>query len=162
MQNIQVPSKYSIKLGDTFKNVNQIELKGVVMPKSSYNVHSSNNKIDFAVGDFITGFRIINRGSGYTSSPNVIIGAPPAGGTQATASAIINTYGQISNIIIISAGSGYIPSRPPFIFLDPPQNTREAIQPQIVSTIGTHYTATLRTGEYDIGGNPFPPTTESF
>jgi hypothetical protein len=154
----KTPSAYKVNIGDTFKNITSIELKGAIIPKASYNVHSGNNKIDFAIGDFVTGFYIINGGGGYTSAPNVSITSPMSGVT-ATASAIINSQGKISNIVLGIAGSGYSPSKPPFIFIDPPQNRKQAIQPQVLVIIGNHYTATLRVGEYDIGGNPIPPAT---
>lgn len=153
----KTPSYYRLELGDTFKNISSIELKGAAIPKSSYNVHSGNNKIDYVIGDFVSGFNIINGGAGYTVPPQVTISAPPGPGTTATATAIINAAGSITNIIINIAGSGYIPSKPPFIFIDPPNNPKQAVQPNIKVIIGNYYTATLRFGDYDIGGNPIPP-----
>lgn len=151
------PSYYKIELGDTFKNINEIELKGAIIPKTSYNVHSSNNKIDFAIGDFISSFKILNGGAGYTSAPNVTISPPEGFGITATATAFIDAGGRITNIAIGIAGSGYIPSKPPFVFIDPPTNKKQAIEPKVVAIIGNHYTAELRQGEYEIGGNPTPP-----
>jgi predicted porin len=60
------PAFYTLDLDYTFKNITSIELKGAIFPKSSYNIHTSNNKIDFVVGDFITSFHIIDGGAGYT------------------------------------------------------------------------------------------------
>jgi len=153
----KTPSFYRIELGDTFKNITSIELKGIILPKSSYNIHSSNNKIDFAIGDEVTGFRILNSGAGYTSAPTVTITDPLGGGVTATASAILDAYGRIFSINLITAGSGYTASKPPFIFLSAPNNIYQGIQPVIEVIVGDHYTATLRPGEYDIGGNPIPP-----
>lgn len=155
----KTPSYYRIDLGDTFKNINEIELKGAIIPKTSYNVHSSNNKIDFAIGDYVSGFKIINGGGGYTSAPNVTISGPSGAGTTATATAFIDAGGRITNIAIGVAGSGYIPSKPPFVFVDPPTNKKQFVLPQIIAIIGQHYTAELRYGEYEIGGNPTPPGT---
>ena len=98
----KTPSFYRLDLGDTFKNINCIELKGCVIPKSSYNVHSSNNKIDFSVGDYLSGFQFLNRGAGYTSAPSITISSPPGPGVTATASTVIDSFGRISNIIIKS------------------------------------------------------------
>ncbi len=151
------PSNYRISLGDVFKNINGIELKGAIIPKASYNVHSSNNKIDFSIGDSITGFQIINGGAGYTSAPNVIIADPQNPGVTATATAFINANGVITNIAIGIAGSGYTSSLPPAVIIDPPTNRYQAVMPKIVSIVGNTYTATLRIGEYEIGGNPSPP-----
>jgi hypothetical protein len=153
------PSFYTLDLENEFKNVNSVELKGAIFPKSSYNIHSSNNKIDFVVGDFISSFKIIDKGAGYTSAPTVEISAPPGIGVTATATAFIDAYGCISNIAIGTAGSGYVPSTPPFVFLSPPQNNKQARYPKILAVVGNQYTATLRIGEYDIGGNPIPPAT---
>lgn len=155
----KTPSYYRIDLGDIFKNINEIELKGAIIPKTSYNIHSSNNKIDFAIGDYLTGFKIINGGAGYTSAPNVTIGEPPGMGVQATATAFINSRGVITNIAIGNSGSGYNPSKPPYVFIDMPTNKKQAVQPSVVAIIGNHYTAELRVGEYEIGGNPVPPST---
>jgi hypothetical protein len=152
----KTPSAYSINLDNTFKNITSIELKGAIIPKSSYNIHSSNNKIDFAIGSSVTEIKVIDGGSGYTVPPTITIYSPPSG-TTATAVAFINTFGSITNIAIVVAGSGYTPSAPPNVFISPPTNSRQARFARAVSIVGTHYTAELRPGEYDIGGNPIPP-----
>ena len=151
------PSFYQIEFGDIFKNITSVELKGAIVPKSVYNVHSGNNKIDFSIGDYVSSFQILGSGAGYTSAPSVTISSPPGAGTTATAQAIINTSGSITNLIITNAGSGYNPTNPPFVFVTPPNNLKEAVYPRIISKIGILYTATLRPGEYEIGGNPNPP-----
>lgn len=155
----KTPSYYSLDLENVFKNVTSIELKAAAIPKSSYNIHSGNNKIDFAIGDFVTSFNLIDKGAGYTSAPLVELSAPPGFGVRATATAIIDTYGSISNIIINNPGSGYTPSKPPIVMINSPQNKKQARQPRVIAVVGNHYTATLRVGEYDIGGNPNPPAT---
>lgn len=45
-------------------------------------------------------------GSGYTSAPTVIIGAPPPGGTQATAIATVSA-GQVQSVTVTNPGGGY-------------------------------------------------------
>ncbi len=158
-ERFKTPSFYTLDLEHTFKNVTSIELKGAIFPKSSYNIHSSNNKIDFAIGDFVTGFYILDGGAGYTSAPTITISDPRGVGTTATATSVINTFGTITNIVLGTAGSGYIPSTPPFVMISPPNNPKQARQPRVIAVIGNHYTANLRVGEYDIGGNPIPPAT---
>lgn len=155
----KTPSLYKIQLGDVFKNINSIELKGAIIPKSSYNIHSSNNKIDFGIGDTITGFKILARGSGYTSPPTVTIFPPPNGGVTALAHAILTPDGTILSIVIDNPGSGYIPSAPPYINISAPTNRNQSSFPKVKAIVGNIYTAVLRPGEYELGGNPNPPTS---
>lgn len=56
------------------------------------------------------GFTIINAGKGYnpSSPPSIIFVAPPAGGTQASATVNVNSSGQVTGITWIDVGSGYI------------------------------------------------------
>jgi hypothetical protein len=152
------PSYYTVKLDHTFKNINSVELKGASIPKSSYNIHSSNNKINFAIGGSVTGFKILDAGAGYTSAPFITI-TNPVSGITATATAVITSQGYINNIILTNPGSGYVPSVPPIVMISPPNNPRQAKYPRVIAIVGTHYVANLRVGEYEIGGNPNPPTT---
>src|SRR5438093_854605 len=50
-----------------------------------------------------------NPGSGYTSQPAVTISAPPAGGTQATATASLTSVstGQVASVTLTTGGTGY-------------------------------------------------------
>jgi hypothetical protein len=60
-----------------------------------------------AVGDGqVTGLRIDNGGSGYTTAPQIVIDAPPAGGTRATAVATV-AGGVITGVRVVNPGSGY-------------------------------------------------------
>lgn len=55
----------------------------------------------------ISGYGMVNRGSGYTSAPSVAIGAPnETGGVQAVAQAIMTANG-VSGLLFTEAGSGY-------------------------------------------------------
>jgi hypothetical protein len=54
----------------------------------------------------VCGGAITNVGSGYTSVPTVNIGAPPAGGTQATAIAVV-TNQTVTQIQMTNWGAGY-------------------------------------------------------
>jgi hypothetical protein len=50
-------------------------------------------------------------GAGYLTAPTITIGLPTgAGGTQATAVAVIDTYGKITTLSVGTAGSGWAPS----------------------------------------------------
>lgn len=151
------PSVYNINLDHIFRNVTGIELKGAIFPKTSYNIHTSNNKIDFAIGDFVTGFSILDRGSGYTIPPTVTISSPPGAGITASALAIIDVHGTIQSLMLLNGGSGYTPSNPPFVMISLPTNAKQARPAKINAIVGNLYTATLRVGEYEIGGNPTQP-----
>jgi hypothetical protein len=52
---------------------------------------------------------VTSGGTGYSSTPNVTFGAPPAGGTQATGTAALIqlSSGQLSSISVVSGGAGY-------------------------------------------------------
>ncbi len=153
------PSYYKIKLDDVYKNITSVELKGAIIPRSSYNIHSSNNKIDFSIGSTVTGFKVINGGSGYSVAPQVNVNSPNSGVT-ATATAIINGSGIVTNIIVVNPGSGYLTSNPPSVNIDPPPTSRYGKQATAVAIVGTSYTAILRTGQYTIGGNTVPGTSD--
>ncbi len=56
----------------------------------------------------LTSVSITNGGTGYTQIPTVTIAAPPAGGTQATAVATINSTGNVIGITFTNPGSGYV------------------------------------------------------
>jgi hypothetical protein len=152
------PSHYKIGMGDVYKNVTGIELKGVILPKSSYNIHSSNNYVDFVIGDSVTQIIITNPGSGYTAPPIVTITA--SSGVTATGTAVITGSGTVASITITVPGSGYSASTPPIITIDPPTGFPSfAVTAEAKVVIGTHYTTQLREGNYIIGGNPIPPAT---
>ena len=65
----------------------------------------------------ITGIAVGQAGSGYSSDnpPNVVIAAPPTGGTQATATATVDTGGTVTGFTVTQAGSGYDPANPPAV-----------------------------------------------
>jgi len=78
-----------------------------------------------ALGGVINLFPVLS-GSGYTSTslPTVTISAPPVGGTQASAIAVLGTGAQAGQVIgytIINAGSGYF--SPPTVTVSPPPTT---------------------------------------
>lgn len=153
------PSFYRLDVGDIFKNITSVELKGVLIPKSSYNIHSSNNKIDFGIGDSVTSITVINGGSGYVSAPAVFLTSPTTGVTT-TATSTIDAFGRVNSIIIGVAGSGYTTGSPPYVSIEqPPYSSTNRVQATAEAIVGIHYTAELRTGQYIIGGNNTPPAT---
>ncbi len=81
---------------------------------------------------FVIQVNITTGGSGYTLVPNVTIGPPPPGGTQATAIAVTNGV-SVTNIIITNPGSGYTSGNPPVI-IDPPATV--GVQATAVSVVG--------------------------
>lgn len=44
---------YNIPIPERYRNVTSIELKAAMLPRTEYNVHSSNKYLDFVVGDYI-------------------------------------------------------------------------------------------------------------
>ena len=55
----------------------------------------------------ISAYGMVSRGSGYTSPPSVVIGAPnETGGTQAVAQAVMTANG-VSGLLFTEAGTGY-------------------------------------------------------
>lgn len=55
----------------------------------------------------VTAITITNNGFGHWTPPLVKIDPPPAGGTQATAEAVIRSDGRIASINVTNGGSGY-------------------------------------------------------
>ena len=149
-------NNYNISIPERYRNVTAIELKAAMLPRSEYNVNSSNKCIDFSVGDFITsistiGTPIITDKNKYISpgSYSLTIDPPFLTNTaqeQAEINVTINSESKITNIIIINSGSGYSYSKPPRISLFDFEN--------FIIKVGFQYTAQLREGQYSIGGNP--------
>jgi hypothetical protein len=141
------PALYTIEIGDKFNNVDTIELKNSVVPRTTYNVHNTNKYIDFSVGDSVTSIFYKGPKTFYSSPPAVTLNGPYNPGTQATAVAVLNSSGNISSINVIVPGSGYVRSLPPFLMVN-------GLTVDAVVNVGTLYTAVLRNGQYTIGGNP--------
>lgn len=106
-------------------------------------INGTNDGINYIVGDIVTvalsgvvdqpTFRVTaitsdvntgvvgTAGSGYTTAPTVTLSAPPAGGTQATASASISN-GVVTSINISNRGLGY--TEVPTVTITPPTRTQ--------------------------------------
>ena len=91
-----------------FKNLLSIELTGMVLPKTEWNVYSGNNKIDFNIGSTITGATLVSGGSGYATdgTHTVNINAPTKAGTQATVNVTV-AGGIVTGVAVNNAGAGY-------------------------------------------------------
>lgn len=72
----------------------------------------------------VTAINITAGGTGYTSAPKITIDAPPAGGTQATATATLSD-GVVTAIKIDAGGSGYT-SAPTVTITAPPSGGTQA------------------------------------
>jgi hypothetical protein len=148
-------NNYNIKIPDRYRNVTAIELKAAMLPRTEYNVNSSNKYLDFSIGDYISDIKIIgpnvitNIGVPYGEATNVPlkIEAPILpGGISAEITVDIDKNSKIIAYNYIIQGSGYSYSNPPKISIGDFSD--------FTVTIGTLYTATLREGQYVIGGNP--------
>jgi autotransporter-associated beta strand protein len=79
----------------------------------------------------VSGFTGLNGGSGYTADPTVTISG--GGGTGATAVAIINASGAVTDIIITNPGSGYT-SAPTFTIAAPASGTQATVASSTIAT----------------------------
>lgn len=70
-------------------------------------------------GALNTSVTVTNGGSGYTYPPTVLIAAPPPGGIQASAIAVL-TAGAVSSVTVLDQGAGYA-SAPTITFLNDPR-----------------------------------------
>ena len=124
-------------------------------------INGTNDGINYVVGDIVTvalsgvvdqpTFRVTaitsdvntgvvgTAGSGYTTAPTVTLSAPPAGGTQATASASISN-GVVTSINILNRGLGY--TEVPTVTITSP--TRTQATATTVLTNGTVSSITLQ------------------
>ena len=154
------PNDYLMNIPEFYKNVKSLELKAAIIPKTEYNIHTCNNKIPFAVGDFITNVRYSGKSNLFKSLTD---GSTPADGLSVTmtlsgdtpsAPAIITATtlnGGIGNITVVYGGSGYTPDSR--ITLTASLSGYTSIN-EFTITVGLHYTAKLREGQYSNTGNP--------
>ena len=154
------PNDYLMNIPEFYKNVKSLELKAAIIPKTEYNIHTCNNKIPFAVGDFITNVRYSGKSNLFKSLTN---GSTPADGLSITmtlsgdtpsAPAIITATtlnGGIGNITVVYGGAGYTPDSR--ITLTASLSGYTSIN-EFTITVGLHYTAKLREGQYSNTGNP--------
>ena len=102
----------------------------------------------------VTGFKIIDGGSGYGSSPTVTLSNPDqVGGTPSTVGAVTITGGQVSAVQVAVQGSGY--SYPPVVTISGGGASRQATLEPIVERLGNVYTTLTVTGDGYLEENPY-------
>ena len=112
--NVTDNSKGNVAVAGTFSGTNVESTQWyndrmlILDPDKGYFSWDGNNVV--SIGS-VGSIGIVNRGSGYTSAPTVIISAPTqTGGQQANATATLTTGGAntIASVNLSNAGSGYI------------------------------------------------------
>lgn len=100
----------------------------------------SGYKVDCTPNGGITSITLTSGGSGYNSVPNVVISAPPSGGTQATATATVgNSAGQLNAIVVDTGGAGYITA--PTVTIAPPASGTTATATATIVGLGSPITS---------------------
>jgi hypothetical protein len=94
------------------------------------------------------GVDITQTGQNYTTAPNVTLSAPPQGGVQATATAILGNIGQIIGFTITNGGSGYV-TAPTISF----NGGDGSLATAIATTVGGIVTTITPTLFTDVNGN---------
>lgn len=175
-------NNYNIPIPERYRNVTSIELKAAMLPRTEYNVHSSNKYLDFVVGDYISkisvsGSPIITYTDGLKIK-NVEPNLYTIGGGLSYNGNIGSIYWTISQPIekIYNLnGTTSLPNSPEIEITISSNNTISNIkindqgegysysEPPTITfgnfndfniTIGKEYIAELREGQYVIGGNP--------
>lgn len=102
----------------------------------------------------ITGFRIIDGGSGYSSTPTVTLSNPDqVGGTPAIVGTVTLSGGQVSAVSVSVQGSGY--SYPPVVTITGGGASRQATLEPIVERLSDVYTTITVTGDGYLEENPY-------
>jgi hypothetical protein len=65
----------------------------------------------------VSSIRVTNAGQDFTAAPNVSIGPPASGGTQATAEAVLGADGTVASIRLTNRGEGYSSTTPTTVSL---------------------------------------------
>lgn len=89
--------------------------------------------------DTISGYNIVQPGAGYNSPPNISISG--GGGSNAAATAVLNSDGEIESVTVDNAGSGYTSF--PNIIVDAPEDG----QGNNLSTTLSHINVSLFSGK---------------
>ena len=106
----------------------------------------------------VTGFRIIDGGSGYSSTPVITLSNPDqAGGVPATVATITLSGGQITAVSMNNQGSGY--SYAPIVTISGGSASRQATLEPIVQRISSTYTTLTITGDGYLEENPYQVDT---
>jgi hypothetical protein len=107
----------------------------------------------------ITGFKIIDGGSGYTSTPNITLSNPDqSGGTTATIQTVTISNGAISAVTMNNQGTGY--SSSPIVYISGGGGvSRQAVLEPIISRLSTVYTTLTVSGDGTLEENPYQVDT---
>jgi len=129
---------------------NQFYSKGSIV---SYTIESPGKK--YPVTSYqVTGFRIADGGSGYSSNPTITISNPDQnGGVPATAGTITRSGGQITGVSMNATGSGY--SYSPTVTITGGGATRQATLEPIISRLSSVYTTLSIVGDGYLEENPY-------
>jgi hypothetical protein len=129
---------------------NQFYSKGSIV---AYSIENRGKKYPITSYE-VTGFKIIDGGSGYTSNPTIVLSNPDqSGGVPATVAAISRSGGQIIAIAMNARGSGY--SYPPIVTITGGGATRQATLEPIVSRLSSVYTTLTVAGDGYLEENPY-------
>ena len=71
-----------------------------------------------STGGTITSIDILDGGSGYTSTPSVVVSNPVGYGSTATATATVSAAGTVTGVVVSFAGTGYVDSAQ--VLIQPP------------------------------------------
>lgn len=129
---------------------NQFYSKGSIV---SYTIENPGKKYPVTTYK-ITGFKIIDGGSGYNSTPTIVLSNPDQqGGVPATIDTITISGGQISSITMNNQGSGY--SYPPVVTISGGGASRQATLEPIVERLSTVFTTLSVSGDGYLEENPY-------
>jgi hypothetical protein len=112
--NVTDGTKGNVAVAGTFSNANVESTQWyndrmlIIDPDKGYYSWDGNNVV--SIGS-VGSIGIVNRGSGYTSAPTVVISAPSqAGGTNANAVSTLTVGGAntVASVSVSNAGSGYV------------------------------------------------------
>lgn len=128
---------------------NQFYSKGSIV---AYNIENPGAK--YPITSYkITGFKIIDGGSGYSTAPTVTLSNPDqSGGVAATILSVTISGGQITAVAMNNQGSGY--SYPPIVTITG-ASTRIAVLEPIVQRLSSTYTNLVVTGDGYLEENPY-------
>ena len=128
---------------------NQFYSKGSIV---AYNIDNPGAKYPIASYK-ITGFKIIDGGSGYSSAPTVTLSNPDqSGGVAATVLSVTVSNGQITGVVMNNQGSGY--SYPPTVTITG-TSSRVAILEPILERLSGTFTNLVVTGDGYLEENPY-------
>lgn len=128
---------------------NQFYSKGSIV---AYNIENPGAK--YPITSYkITGFKIIDGGSGYSVAPTVTLSNPDqSGGVSATISSVTISGGQVTAVAMNAQGSGY--SYPPIVTVVGTA-TRSVVLEPIVERLSATYTNLVVTGDGYLEENPY-------